>query len=385
MSVPAEAAVPSSEDPSTPSPADRRSEVDAKQARVAALLQEEQCDLLLLLEPENFAWMTGSAASYHVLDPAARPGILLTAEQRWLLASNTDSQRLFDEEMDGLGFQLKEWSWHWGQAALVSDLCNGRKVGCDRPLGECKVVGEPLRQLRRVLLPHEVAAVRELGRTVSHALEATCRTLATGQSEQEVAGQLAHRLLHRGVESVALGIAADGRLRRYRQPGYTSRTIQQSCVLTATARQSGLHATASRTVCFGAPDPIFQKEHDSACKVSATYIAGSWPNVIPKDILAAGRRIYQITGFEHEWRSGPIGHVTGRAAVELPFMPNTTDPFQSGWALTWQASVGSACSCDTYLVTIEGPKAVTSMGSAWPQKRIKIQGGSLVRPDVLQR
>lgn len=385
MSVPAEAAVPPSEEPSSPVSPDRRAEVDAKQGQVAALLQEVGCDLLLILEPENFAWVTAGAANHRDLDPAARPGVLLIAEQRWLLSSNIDSQRLFDEELDGLGFQLKEWQWYRGRAPFLADLCQGRKVACDRPLGECKVVAEPLRQLRRSLVPSETAAITELGRIVSHALEATCRTLSAGQSEHEVAGQLAHRLLHRGVEPAALEIAADGRYRLYRRHTSTTVTVQHSCVLTATGRLAGLHATASRAVSFGSPDPTWYKEHDSACKITAAYIAGSWPDANPKDLLAAGRRIFQITGFEHEWRLGPIGHVTGRAAVELPLAPDTAEPFRAGWALTWQAGVGAACSCDTYLVSTEGPKVLTSMGSTWPQKRIKIQGGSLVRPDILQR
>ncbi len=382
MSVPAEAAVP--EEPSSAPLPDRRAEVDARQALVAALLQEVGCDILLLLERENFAWAT-AGGSYHVLGPDERPALLLTAEQRWLLAANVDSQRLFDEELDGLGFQLKEWQWYAGRAPFLADLCQGRKVACDQPFGECRVIDDRLRQLRRVLTPYDMAMLRELGRIIGHALEATCRTLATGQSEQEVAGQLAHRLLHRGVEPVGLEIAADGRYRRYRRPGYTAGTVQQSCVLTATGRQAGLHAAASRTVCFGPPSQELAREHDAACKISATCIAGGWPDILPRDVLASSRRIYQITGFEHEWRPNPIGYVTGRAAVEMPLVPQTADPFRAGWALTWQPGVGAACSCDTYLVTPEGPKAVTPMGSTWPQKRIKIQGGSLVRPDILQR
>jgi hypothetical protein len=53
--------------------------------------------------------------------------------------------------------------------------------------------------------------------------------------------------------------------------------------------------------------------------------------------------------------------------------------------LRWRATAGAAVSCDTYVVTAEGPRSVTSMGHNWPQKRIKIQGGSLGRPDILQR
>ena len=41
---------------------DRRADVEAKQARVATLLQEAGCEGLLVLEPENFAWLTSGAA-----------------------------------------------------------------------------------------------------------------------------------------------------------------------------------------------------------------------------------------------------------------------------------------------------------------------------------
>src|SRR5206468_4281320 len=194
--------------------------------------------------------------------------------------------------------------------------------------------------------------------------------------EREVAGQLAHRLLHRGALPVALGVGADGRPRRYRQSGFTAEPVRNYCVLTATARKYGLCATASRSVMFGASDPAFQREHDAASRISATYVASTWPDALPGEILNIGRRIYNVTGFEHEWLLAPQGHVTGRAPVELALAPQTAELFESGWAVTWSASVGAALSCDTFLITGEGPKIVTAM-EAWPLKRIKVQGATL--------
>src|SRR5207249_2599999 len=68
-----------------------------------------------------------------ILDPASAPAVYCTAEGRWLIASNIDSQRIFDEDIDGLGFQLKEWPWHWGREQFLADLCFNRKIACDRP------------------------------------------------------------------------------------------------------------------------------------------------------------------------------------------------------------------------------------------------------------
>jgi Xaa-Pro aminopeptidase len=339
---------------------------------------------MLVLEPANFAWLT-SGASAVALDPEDAPALYCTPEARWLVARNTDAQRLFDEELDGLGFQLKEWPWYGGRAAMLDHLCRLRPFACDRPMDAAPLVAEQLRQRRLALTACEAEKFLELGRTVSHALEAACRSVAVGQTEQEVAGQVAHRLTHRGVETVAVEVAADGRSRRYRRVGFTAAKVEQYAVLRATGRRFGLYATASRTVSFGPPDEMLAREHDAACKITAAYVAGTAPDGIVKELLVAGRRIFKITGFEHEWRLRPLGHVTGRAVVERSWLPDTADVLQPGWGVTWQASVGAASSCDTYLVTPEGPKFITMAHGHWPQKRIRIQGGNIARPDVLQR
>jgi Xaa-Pro dipeptidase len=363
---------------------DRRADVDAKQARVAALLQEIGCEGLLVFEPDNFGWLTSGACARGSLDLGQHPALYFSNEQRWLLAGNADSQRLFDEEMDGLGFQLKEWPWHWGRDQLVADLTQNRRVACDRPLGNHKCVGPELARLRRVLTTYEQACFFALGLVVSHALEATCRTMPAGETEREVAGQLSHRLFHRGALPLLIGVAADGRSKIYRQFGFTSTPIRKHCVVVAAARKYGLCAMASRTISFGAPEQSFREEHNAAAKVSAMYQASTYPDAMPREILKAAREIYKFTKSEHEWLQCPQGHVCGRAPVELALTPQTEDLFQSGWGITWRASVGAATSCDTFLVTEQNPALITPT-EPWPLKRIRIQGEEILRPDILQR
>jgi Xaa-Pro aminopeptidase len=363
---------------------DRRADLDAKQTQIATLLGEVGCEGLLVLEPENFAWLSAGATPRGNLDPAEMPVLYFSAEQRWVLSSNVDTQRLFDEELDGLGFQLKEWPWHWGREQLLADLCQGRHVACDRALGDTTVVSGRLRQLRRVLTAYEQACYRALGGVLGHALEATCRTMNPEVTEREIAGQLGHRLMHRGVQPLVLGVAADGRSRLYRQFGYTSLPIRKSAVLLVTGRKYGLVAAASRTLCFGEPDPDLRRDQDAVCKIGATYLASTWPDAVPRQVLGAGRRVYQLTGFEHEWLLAPQGHITGRTMVELPLRPTTEELFQPGWAVTWLASAGAALGCDTFLVGEKGPELITAT-EAWPLKRIRVQGADFLRPDLLQR
>ncbi len=363
---------------------DRRADVDAKQSLVARLLGEVGCDGLLVLEPANFAWLSAGGAARAILDPASQPALYFTPEGRWVVCANVESQRLFDEELDGLGFQLKEWPWHWGREQLLADLSQGRTLACDRPFGPCKVVADLVQKQRRVLSEYERAAYRSLGQILSHALEATGRTLSLDDTEREVAGQLSHRLLHRGAQPVLISVAGDGRSRHYRQYGFTGATVRQSCLLIAAARKYGLTALASRSVCFGPPEAALRLEHDAACRVSATYVAGTWPDAVPKQILATGRRVFQLASVEHEWLLAPQGHLTGHEPVDLLLTPNTEDLFQANWAVTWTASVGAASSCDTFLVTEDGPLCLTPTEN-WPLKRIRVQGAEFVRPDLLIR
>lgn len=365
-------------------PADRRVDVDAKQSFIADLLRETGADGLLALAPENFAWLTSGGTARSSIDLESFPGVYFTAEGRWLIASNCDTQRIFDEEIDGLGFQLKEWPWHLGRAQLLSDLCQGRKVACDVPLGECVNIGDRLAIARRAFSEYERACYRALGQIISHTLEATGRTFRQGDSEREVAGQLGHRLIHRGAMPVTITVAADGRSRNYRQGSFTATPIRNFAVLKVTARKYGLCATASRSISFGPPEGLFRKEHDAACKVCATYVASSWPDAVPRQILTGGQRVYQIVGAESEWYLAPQGFITGRVPVEQSLTLKNEDLLRANWAITWQSSIGAATSCDTFLIGDEGARAVTAAES-WPLKRIRTQGAEFVRPDLLVR
>ncbi len=168
MSNPAETVVSTQapvSDASAQAEADRRADVDAKQPLIAALLKETKCENLLVLEPENFAWLTSGGMARGVLDQAAMPALWFTAEQRWLISCNTDSQRVFDEELDGLGFQLKEWPWHGGREPLLTHLCQGKKVASDATVPRCTLVADRLRHMRWQMTAYEQVCLRAWDRS----------------------------------------------------------------------------------------------------------------------------------------------------------------------------------------------------------------------------
>jgi Xaa-Pro dipeptidase len=368
--------------PQAPS-TNRRAEVEAKQDRVAGLLAEVGADGLLLIDPANVAWVAGAALNHGIADAAEWPALFLMSNQRWLVCGSTDTQRLFDTHLDGLGFQLKEWPWHGGRDRLLSELCQIRRVACDRLFSDCVPVGPTLRRLRCTLTAAEHVRLRELGQRLAHALEATCRHVEAGQTEEEIAGHLAHRLVRRGVQPVALTAAADGRVRRYRRPGVGTSAVRSSCLVAATAARAGLHVTAARTVSLGPVDPIFRAEFDAACRIVAALAAAGTPGTPAAAAVEAGRRVAHLGGHDDAWLTGPPGHVTGWQPVERPLTPTSVLALEADWAVTWQTGVGAALCCDTYRVA--SPPVCLTPPESWPLKRVHIQGLTIDVPDVLQR
>lgn len=243
----------------------RRADIDAKQEQIARLLEELGCEGALLLVPQHVAWFTTGLTCQGLIAETERPAIFTNGRQRWLVASNVDSQRFFDEDLDQLGFQLKEWCWDHGRADLLHSIVAGRAMACDRPVSNMVILNEKLRGLMKTASAFERAELQALGRLVVHAVEATARSIQRGDREEEAAGQMGHRLLHHGAEPVALSVTADDRGRRYRRAGFTSQAIHRHCRLQATGFRQGLYVTASRTVSFGAVDPNSDRNMTRGC------------------------------------------------------------------------------------------------------------------------
>ncbi|HXD85797.1 MAG TPA: M24 family metallopeptidase [Urbifossiella sp.] len=369
--------------PSAPPPvalAARRADIDVKQAQVSWLLEQLECEAALFLAPPHIAWFTAGMNVRGLIADSERPAIYTNGRQRWLICSNIDTQRLFDEELDQLGFQLKEWAWESGRAELLLNVTTGRKVCGDRPLPNMPQTSERLRPILRILSAFEQDEYRALGRVVAHAVEATARNLTKNSTEEEVAGQLGHRILHRGAEPLAISISADSRGAKFRRSGFTSAPIQQTCVLQATALRGGLFATASRTVAFGNPPEEFRKSHDLALRLAAIYRSLSRPEETMTTARRAGQTVLGPE-FEFEHRFAQPGYGAGRFLAEELRRGGQDERFALGQALVWQPRVGPAAVVDSAIVTNDGGECVTPP-TDWPFKRVLIRGKTQDIPDI---
>ncbi|GIW79978.1 MAG: hypothetical protein KatS3mg105_1785 [Gemmatales bacterium] len=362
----------------------RRAHVDRKHMQIADLLQEQGCEGVLLLDPANIAWLTGGGTVMASFDPEQAPALFVTADQRWLICSNAATSWVFDREVNGLGFQLKEWPWQMGRGYLLRDICQGRVMASDLPFEDCKPLGHVLSCHRRRLGDYERACLQSLGKELASALEATCRNIQPNRSESEIAGQIADRLYQRNIEPKAISVLGDGRAEAYPFGGCTSETVQRHAVLWACGQKYGLHAACSRSFCFGAPEQLWRAEYDAACTMAGHYRFATRPNAAPREVLEKGKQALRDTPFEHVWRNVPPGYVTGRRPVEMTFRPNGSHLLQANWPIIWQASAGRAFVCDTLLLGNDRAEVVTVMDS-WPFKRIRIEAEEYHVPYLLVR
>lgn len=351
----------------------RRADIDAKQAALLPILEEMECEALLLLMPAHVSWFTSGANVRGLIADSERPAIYTNGRQRWLICSNVDTQRLFDEELDRLGFQLKEWNWETGRSDLLASVAAGRKIAADRPFPGIPMVNDRLRPQLRELSAFEQAAYREIGQSVAHAVEAAARNFARGQTELEIAGQVGHRLLLRGVEPVGLSVAADGRGARYRRAGLAPVPVTQNCVIQATGHRDGLFATCSRTVSFGPLDEDFRAAIDLAIKLAGIYRTVTSPGNTIGRAGETGRVVLANTPYEFDWRLSQPGYGAGRFPAEELRRAGLEEPLVPGQAIIWQPRVGTAAVVDTLIVASDEPVPITPP-SEWPVKRLAVRG-----------
>lgn len=365
----------------------RRADVDEKHQRVIKFLDAAGYHAALIGRADSLAWFTsGGELGQTPFSERGAVHIYINHTCRAVFCDNVQSPRIFEEELAGLGFQLKERPWHGPSTQALVDVGRGKRIASD---GFCPNIGfaderERLASLRFPLTKLERQRLRELGRTLTLSLEATCRNFEGGETEADIAGHLAHRLLREGVTPVDLRVAGDDRLGRYRQPTFKAAAIERNATISAIGRRHGLCASATRTVSLGPIDASLRKDHELAAMVDATCIFFSRPGESVGGVCRRARRIYEKFAHPDEWMLGYQGFVIAYDPREAALAPESQIALRHGLPVAWCPSVGAARSEDTVVVDERGFDVVTE-AQRWPKLEILVKGYPLMRPGILER
>jgi Xaa-Pro aminopeptidase len=366
----------------------RREDVEIKHERIRDFLDATGHDAVVLGRSDSVSWFTsGGDLGEDFTSEFSSILLFVNRTSRAVISDNVHSSRVFEEELAGLGFQLKERPWFDDPIRPIAELCHNKRIATD--LGSTGSVhwrreGDPLRGLRLRLTGLERQRLRELGRTLTLAVEATCRNFDRGESEAAVAGHLAHRLLREGVVPVDLRVASDDRLARYRQPIFKAAPILRRATITVTGRRFGLCASVTRTVSFGTVDAEFRANHTLAAMVGATCIFFSRPGEPISEVFRRAKRIYEKYDAPHEWTLDYQGVLIGYSPREALLTPDCGLVLQPDMPICWNPSVASARSEDTVVVDSRGYEVVTAAQN-WPHVEVAVKGYKMSRPGILER
>ncbi len=360
---------------------ERMTEVARRHQAIGNFLRDEGYSALVLQSPANIAWLTAA-------DHPARCGasttasLFVTPDARVIVCNNAETTQYCEHLAAGLGFQLKERSWTEPRSSMLADLCRGRKVASDGCMAGAVDVGLHVQGMRLPLSSFDINRIRQAGRLVAHAVEATGRGLVAGRTEADIAGELSHRLIRHGVTPERLQVWGDGHGRRFRQWTYSDAPVLRSCTISAVARSQGLYVGVSRTVTFGDPSAEILEAYEKAALVTATgmfFTQSGWELF---EVWQRVKRIYEKCGADEEWRLAEQADVVEFDYGAVPLMPTSEFRLFPGVPIFWHPSVAMIGMGETVLATERGAEWLTPC-TDWPRVPITVKGTPVEVPGIL--
>lgn len=356
----------------------------SRQQQVQQFLKDHNFDGLLLTQPSNIAWYTGGAEPPRGLLGQVTAALLLTPDLVTLLARRSDTEVMLGSETSLVGLQHHICEWPENSAELLKDWSQPKRLAVDGRLDVGDDVSPELDALRLPLHAFEIETLRKLGIRVARAIEKGAREVRRGDTEAQIAGDIASRLVRHDVIPERIQVWGDGRGQAC--PNWTFRrdAVEHFFTISVIGRRQGLHVAVSRTVSFGTAPKELRWTHSDMLLAHATAMHALRDQAEVSMVVARVREASEKLGFVPDWSATLPGCVTGYASCEAPLSMQSTFHLRSGMPLIWQSSLGPARAVDTLLVRKADGKVITQTGE-WPQVSLSIDGVRLFGQAVLQR
>lgn len=353
-----------------------QSEIETKHKRLAALMQEQGWEAILLSRHENIAWLTAGRVEARVAlgtETAVCSLLITRAGKRYYLAPENEAARLADEEFAGLGFEPTLYPWAHGDVGDLAHQLAGPEIGSDT--AQPGFYPANLTPLRSPLLPAEAERFRALGSDVAASTVRVLKTLAPGVTEDEMAARVAADLLARHITPTVLLMAADERILRYKHAVPRKGVLHKYGMLNFCARRDGMVISITRFVHFGPMPSALAANFEKAARINAALLHATRAGVTSANLYAVAARGYADAGVPDEilrhHQGGPCGYVE-RDWVATPDGTQRVDAVQ-GFA--WNPSLQGAKAEDTALLR-DGAIEIVTATPDLPVIETEIGGGT---------
>lgn len=371
---------------------DKHAEIAEKTGRLTRMLAAEGLGGVVLVAQPNFAWLT--AGGNNGIDTSREQGacaLVVGADgRRYVLASRIEMARMLEEELAGADFEPVEYGWEEEKASptFIADLAtkvvgNGVALGSDLPLGpNVKGIDGAVSRCRYQLTPPELERFRQLGSDAGEALGAVARSLAPGQTENEIARRVSDALAEHGIRSVVTLVAADERIAKFRHPVPTEKAWERVVMLVTCARRRGLVASLSRIVGAGVIEEDLRRRMLGSARVNAKLLAATRPGAVGSELYRVAADAYAEEGFPGEELKHHQGGAAGYRTRDWVAHPASTETVRTDQAFAWNPTVTGSKAEETCIASAEGVEVITKSPD-WPQIPVRVGGREYLTPDVL--
>ena len=334
----------------SPTSADQ-GEMDEKQSRLAALMDENGWSAILLRRHENIAWATAGHVEARVplgSETAVCSLLLTRAGKRYYLAGENEGPRLAAEEFPGLGFEAALYPWTEDRTDELAHELGGVEIGSDTVQPGFYPVS--LTALRTPLLPGECDRFRTLGTAVAESTARVLRTLQPGVTEDEMAARVAADLLAQHITPTVLLMATDDRILRYKHAVPRSGVLKNYGMLNLCARRWGLVVSITRFVHFGPLPADLAANFEKSARINAELLHASRAGATSADLYAVAARGYAAAGAPGEIAKHHQGGACGYTERDWIATPTGIERVAAAQGFAWNPSLQGAKAEDTALL-----------------------------------
>jgi Xaa-Pro aminopeptidase len=363
-----------------------RDELSEKHNRVQRFLNQHNLDGVWLTRADNFAWYTGGGTlQTNDAYPPGQSGLLVTKDMTYLVANNIEGERLLQEEIATQPVELCTYEWYKSnaRAELLAKLTNRMQIGTDTRWPNFVLVEHEFARLRFTLTPAEQYRYRGLCYEVTAIVQNIAHTVKQGQTEREVAAQIARDFTSAGITPNLLLVGADSRLNRYADPLPTDNRVCNYLMMVVVGARAGLQTALSRMAAVEHVPNEVEDRYQAVARIAARYVHHTRPGQRLGDILQAGAEAYTIEGYPGEWRTHIQGGVIGYTPRELEATPDTDQAIEPFQAVAWLSCIKGIRCEDTFLALPDRTEVLTRTND-WPVVEIQLEGETYYRPDILR-
>jgi Xaa-Pro dipeptidase len=360
-------------------------ELQIKHDKIRKLLDEKNLDGIIFTTNSSFKWLScGRANDVLKNENASLVYFFITPDKKYFIASRSDSFRVMDEELDGLGYEPVLYNWYNESVFdAVKRIGNYKKIGSDFASDSTVFIPGEIASVRAELTEFEIDRYKKTCTEYTALLTDYCLSIKPGMTEIEIANGLLFAGAGRHIRFPALMVGSDERISLYRHPVATNKKVKNYVLFATVMEREGICANVSRSVYFGAAPEELKTKQDAVNTIEATYQSYSAPGITLGELFEKGKKAYKDTGYDGEWKNHLQGGISGYSPLEFLAIENSCVKVKENNITVWNPTIKGAKSEDPVHITKNGPLQYT-IDPRWPSKEYTIRQKKFIRPVILE-